>query len=110
VRASCTKTHGELSPSGDNAIVYATWYKGRHTDVALAIGEGRALDSRKYFVVSTFGNGHSSSPSNADLPEFPLVSTADNVRAQYPLLTERLGVRRVVLVVGYSMSAQQTFH
>jgi homoserine O-acetyltransferase/O-succinyltransferase len=106
------ETHGKLSPSGDNAIVYATWYTGRHTDVAPAIGEGRALDSSKYFVVvpNTFGNGLSSSPSNTDLPEFPLVSTADNVRAQYRLLTERLGVRRVVLVVGYSMSAQQAFH
>jgi pimeloyl-ACP methyl ester carboxylesterase len=110
------ETHGRLSEGRDNAIVYATWYAGRHMDVAPAIGEGRALDPAKYFIVvpNTFGNGLSSSPSNTTLApgtaEFPLISTADNVRAQYRLLTEHLAVRRVALVVGYSMSGQQAFH
>ena len=32
-----------------------------------------------------------------------------DVAAQHRLVTERLGIRRVALVVGYSMGAQQTY-
>ncbi len=109
------ETHGTLAKSRDNVVVFGTWYAGRHGDVAAFVGEGRALDPTKYFILvpNTFGNGASSSPSNTVLPgggEFPLVSTADNVRAQQRLVTEHLGVRHVALVAGYSMSAQQAFH
>ncbi len=52
-------THGTLNDDRTNAIVYATRYAGRHDDNAAMIGEGRALDPTKYFIVvpDMFGNG-----------------------------------------------------
>ena len=99
----------------DNVIVYPTWYGGRHPENAAFIGEGKALDPTKYFILvpDMFGNGLSSSPSNTPLPNdrarFPLTTTYDNVIAQHRLLTEELGVKNIVLVIGYSMSGQQAF-
>jgi homoserine O-acetyltransferase len=110
------ETHGTLNARADNAIVYPTWYAGRHYDNAMFIGEGRALDPSKYFIIvpDMFGNGLSSSPSNTPAPHdrsrFPITTTYDNVAAQHRLIMDHLGVKRVALVVGYSMSAQQAFH
>ena len=60
-----------------------------------------------------FGNGLSTSPSNAASPydrsRFPGVTLYDNVRQQHRLLTEKLGVEKVALVVGWSMGAQQAY-
>lgn len=110
------KTHGELNAARDNVIVYPTWYAGRHTSNESSIGEGLALDPSRYFIVvpDQFGNGLSSSPSNSPAPQdrmrFPLVHPYDNVQAQHRLLTERYGIDRIKLVVGFSMSGQQAFH
>jgi homoserine O-acetyltransferase len=110
------KTHGTLNAAKDNVIVYPTWYAGRHTSNEATIGNDLALDPRRYFIVvpNQFGNGLSSSPSNTPAPQdrmrFPLVHPYDNVRAQHRLLTERYGIDRIKLVVGFSMSGQQAFH
>lgn len=110
------ETHGTLNAARDNAIVYPTAYAARHSENALFIGAGRAFDPAKYFIVvpDMFGNGLSSSPSTTPAPHdrarFPLVTVYDNVAAQHRLVTEHLGVRRVALVAGYSMGAQQAFH
>ena len=110
------QTHGELNTARDNVIVYPTWYAGRHTNNAGSIGEDLALDPSRYFIVvpDQFGNGLSSSPSNNPAPQdrmrFPLVHPYDNVQAQHRLLTERYGIDRIKLVVGFSMSGQQAFH
>ncbi len=109
------KTYGALSPSRDNVIVMPTFYGGQHTDTELMMGKGRALDPARYFIIvpNMFGNGLSSSPSNTPSPldrgAFPAVSLYDNVICQHRLVTERLGIRRIRLVVGYSMGAQQAF-
>ena len=60
------KTFGTLSAAKDNVIVYPTWYSGQHYDNEWLIGEGRALDPSKYFIIipNMRGNGLSSSPSN----------------------------------------------
>ena len=61
-------------------------YGAHHTDIDGMIGEGRALNPTKYFIVipNTFGNGLSSSPSNAVAPgegsRWPTFTVADNVR------------------------------
>ena len=56
------KTFGTLSARKDNAIVYPTWYSGQHYDNEWLIGDGRALDPKKYFIIipNMFGNGLSS--------------------------------------------------
>ena len=108
-------TYGKLNDARDNVIVYPTFFCGRHTDNEWLIGEDRALDPSRYFIVvpNLLGNGISSSPSNtlaSGGAKFPFVSLYDNVRLQYRLLTERFEARRVALAVGWSMGAQQVFH
>jgi homoserine O-acetyltransferase len=109
------RTYGKLNRARDNVVVVPTFYGGRHDDTAYLFGDGRAIDTRKYFVVvpNMFGNGLSSSPSNTPAPygrgAFPLFTLYDNVVAQYRLLTAGLKVKRVRLVTGFSMGGQQAF-
>ena len=53
------KTCGELDADKGNAIVYPTWYSGRHWDNEWLIGEGMALDPARYFIIvpNMLGNG-----------------------------------------------------
>ncbi len=106
-------THGSLNAAGDNAILHPMWYTGLHSEAWL-IGEGRALDPERYFIVvpDLFGNGVASSPSNTPPPwgraRFPRVSVYDNVMAQHQLV-KALGVKSLRLVTGWSMGALQTY-
>ncbi|MBF4567576.1 alpha/beta fold hydrolase [Plantibacter sp. VKM Ac-2880] len=107
-------THGVLNAAGDNAVLVPSYYTGTHASAEPWIGAGRALDPAEWFIVSVdlFGNGVSTSPSNAVTEvrgaAFPTVSIGDNVRAQHRL-AEQLGVRRWRLVVGWSMGALQAY-
>jgi len=109
------KTYGRLSDARDNAIVYPTWYSGRHWENEWLIGEGMALDPGRYFVIvpNMLGNGLSSSPSNTPPPydhaRFPDVRVQDNVRAQHRLVTEHFGIETLAAVCGWSMGAGQTY-
>jgi homoserine O-acetyltransferase len=109
------KTHGRLNAAKSNAILYPTQIAAQHGDIEWPIGPGKALDPERYFIVilDQLGNGLSSSPSNSPAPydraRFPTITIRDDVAAQRRLVTERLGIRRVALVVGYSMGAQQTY-
>ena len=110
------KTFGTLNDVKDNVIVYPTWYSAQHEANEWLIGDGMALDPARYFIIipNMFGNGLSSSPSNTpepyDGPRFPKVTAYDNVRAQHRLVTEKFGIERIRMVVGWSMGALQTFH
>jgi homoserine O-acetyltransferase len=109
-------TYGELNAAKDNAILVPTWYSGTSGIIQqVLIGNGRALDPGRYFiiVVNQIGNGLSTSPHNAaDAlagPAFPRVRIGDDVRAQHRLVTETYGIERLALVVGGSMGAQQAY-
>lgn len=110
------QTYGELASDGDNAVLIPTFYTGTHVRNEGFFGPGRALDPARHFIVSVnlFGNGLSSSPSNTpppqDGPRFPLVTFRDNVACQHRLLTERLGIDRLRLVMGWSMAGCQCYH
>jgi homoserine O-acetyltransferase/O-succinyltransferase len=110
------KTHGRLNGDKTNAVVYPTPYSAHHSDIEWPIGPGKALDPEKYFVIVTdmLGNGLSSSPSNTPAPydraRFPHVTIQDNVVAQHRLVTERFGVSKVALVVGWSMGRSRPFN
>lgn len=110
------KTYGRLNSAKTNAILYATRFYGTHEDNEFLIGDSRALDPSKYFIIvpNLFGNGLSSSPSNTPPPmdraRFPNVTIHDNVIMQRRLLMERYGIDRLALVVGWSMGAQQAYH
>lgn len=109
------KTFGKLNAAKDNVIVYPTWYSGQQQDNYWLIGKGMALDPDKYFIIipNMFGNGLSSSPSNTlepyDAGRFPNVTIYDNVRAQHRLVTEKFGIEKIRMVVGWSMGALQAF-
>jgi len=109
------KTFGELNADKSNAIVYPTWYSGRHWDNEWLIGEGMALDPSKYFIIvpNMLGNGLSSSPSNMPPPydkaRFPDVTFYDQVEQQHKLVTEQWGIETLPLVTGWSMGAGQTY-
>ncbi|PCH43807.1 homoserine acetyltransferase [Wolfiporia cocos MD-104 SS10] len=97
-------------------IVFPTCYGAKLAQGIHLIGENRALDPRKYFIVTfaLFCNGESSSPSNTPPPYngvyFPLTNYEDNIRAQYAVLTKQLGVKRVFCALGFSMGGQQAYH
>ena len=61
------KTYGKLNKDRSNVIVLPTFYTGTHIRNEGFIGKNRALNPNKYFIISInmFGNGLSSSPSNA---------------------------------------------
>jgi homoserine O-acetyltransferase len=109
------KTYGELNENRDNVVVLPTFYTGSHMRNEGFFGTGRAIDPARHYVVSVnmFGNGISSSPSNTPAPfnaaSFPDMTLYDNIRAQYRLLTEELGVTSIALVTGWSMAGCQSF-
>jgi homoserine O-acetyltransferase len=108
------QTFGELNAAGDNAIVFPT-FLGAPAEVLNGwIGEGRALDPSRYFIVlpGHFGLAPSSAPSTAAAPangaQFPTVSIVDDVVAQRRLV-ESLGVRSIALVLGWSVGGLQVY-
>ena len=107
-------TFGTLNAARDNTVLVPSYYGADYHGYDFLIGPGKALDPAKYFVVATemFGNGQSSSPSNAPAPfsgpDFPAISIRDNVEASRRVLAH-LGVTHVRAVVGFSMGAEQAF-
>jgi homoserine O-acetyltransferase len=109
------QTYGQLNAARDNVIVYPTSFGAQHHDTEWLVTPGNALDPDRYFVIipNLFGNGLSSSPSNAsslgDAP-FPAVSYHDAVAVQHRLITEQFGVSTIAMVYGWSMGAMQAYH
>lgn len=110
------QTYGKLNADGSNVVLLPTFYTGTHIRNQGFFGAERAIDPTRHFIVSVnlFGNGLSSSPSNTASPhganQFPAITFQDNIRCQHQLLTERLGVRQIALVTGWSMAGCQAFH
>ncbi|GAK42794.1 alpha/beta hydrolase fold protein [Paenibacillus sp. TCA20] len=109
------KTYGVLNEKKDNVIVYPTAFGDQHVQNEWLIGNGMALDPQKYFIIipNLLGNGLSSSPSNTAPPfdrgHFPQVTIYDNVNFQHRLVTEKFGIEKIALVVGWSMGGIQSF-
>ena len=109
------RTYGVLNKNSDNVIVLPTFYTGTHKRNEGFFGSGRAIDPNKHFIVSInmFGNGLSSSPSNSptpqDGPRFPNVTLWDNINCQHKLLTQKLNIKKIALVAGWSMAGCQAY-
>src|SRR5271169_5272829 len=74
-------------------------------------GPGQPLDAAKYFIIlpDAIGAGKSSKPSDGLRASFPTYDYADMVVAQYRLVTEGLGIRRLRLVLGNSMGGMHAW-
>src|SRR5947207_3037979 len=98
-------------PSGEPVLIlHGTAGAGAHMLTPAFAGElfgpGQPLDARKYFIIlpDAVGAGKSSKPSDGLRTKFPRYSYDDMVAAQYRLVTEGLGLRRLRLVLGNSMA------
>ena len=122
------ETWGTISPARDNVILLHTGLSASsHAASTRAnpapgwwekfIGPGRALDTRRFFVICTNVLGGcygSTGPSSIDpatgkpyATSFPVISIFDMVRAQYALLDD-LGIEKLYASVGSSMGAMQS--
>ena len=107
------RVYGELNATRSNLVLYPSSYGAWPEDIDWLVGP--ILDPRRWCVVlvSQFGNGRSSSPSNGGPPLGPQgwpIDHRDNLRAQIKLLEDLFGVERPALVYGWSMGAQQAYH
>jgi len=108
-------TYGTLNAAKDNAVLLPSHYMANFHGYEWLIGQDKALDPAKLFLVATelFGNGNSSSPSNTPEPyhgpRFPVTTIRDNVEAVHRLLAEELKITHLKAVIGFSMGAQQAF-
>jgi homoserine O-acetyltransferase/O-succinyltransferase len=107
------RVYGQLAADRSNLVLYPSSYGAWSEDLAWAVGP--VLDPKRWCVVLVhqFGNGRSSSPSNAAMgltEQGWRLDHRDNVEAQRRLLEERFGVDRPALIYGWSMGAQQAYH
>ena len=74
-------------------------------------GAGQPLDASKYFIIipDSLGHGGSTKPSDGLRGKFPRYNYDDMVDAQYRLLTEGLGIKRVRLIIGNSMGGMHAW-
>ena len=74
-------------------------------------GAGQPLDATKYFIIlpDSVGTGKSSKPSDGLKAAFPRYNYNDTVDAQYRLITEHFGIKRLRLVTGNSMGGMQSW-
>jgi len=105
-------THGTLNAARSNAVLVCPALTATHHRLDFLIGEGRALDPARWFVIAAdpIGNGLSTSPSNSAAQpgmRFPRFVLRDMVAAQRRLLVEHLGIERLHAVVGASMGGMQ---
>jgi homoserine O-acetyltransferase len=74
-------------------------------------GPGQPLDASKHYIIlpDSIGHGKTSKPSDGMRAKFPRYNYDDMVAAQYKLVTEGLGLRRLRLVLGNSMGGMHTW-
>jgi homoserine O-acetyltransferase len=121
------ETYGQLNAAGDNAILICHALSG-DSHVAshdpsdspgwweIAVGPGKAIDTDKYFIIcpnvlggcrGTTGPGSVNPATGKPYgPDFPTITTADQVEVQGRLI-DHLGIKRLLAVMGGSMGGHQ---
>ncbi|MGB1884530.1 MAG: homoserine O-succinyltransferase MetX [Gammaproteobacteria bacterium] len=125
----CYETYGELNAARDNAVLICHALSGDHHAAGYhtvddrkpgwwdnCIGPGKALDTRKYFVVcpnNLGGCGGSTGPLSVNPdngrvygPDFPIVTVRDWVESQ-ARLADSLGIEQWAAVMGGSLGGMQ---
>jgi homoserine O-acetyltransferase/O-succinyltransferase len=109
-------THGKLNAAKDNAILFHHGFAAHHHFFDHMIGPGRPLDTDKYFIIcpdtlgaTQTGYERTTSATNSGLKmKFPLFNGRDIVNASYRLVTEALGIPRLLAVTGISSGAEDS--
>ena len=123
-----TETYGELNSDKSNAVLVCHAFSGNHHAAGIKdgenksgwwdeiIGDGKTIDTKKYFVVSlnNLGGCHGSSGPTSIAAEsgqpygasFPEVSVSDWVETQ-KLLADHLGINCWEMVAGGSLGGMQ---
>ncbi len=108
------RTWGSLSNTKDNAIILPSYYSGTFESYIpwIASGSHQIFNPNKSFIIAydQFGAGLSSKPSSccSSLDQWPRITIEDNVNAAKQLI-DYLGVKKVKLVMGWSMGGMQVF-
>jgi len=121
------ETYGELNKDKSNVIIITHALSGSHHAAGYyegdrkpgywndLIGDKKAVDTNKYFVIATnnigscFGSTGPMSPMKNGKPyrlKFPVLTISDIVKAQKSLL-QKLGIDHVKAVIGGSMGGMQ---
>src|SRR5215467_2240320 len=109
-------THGMLNAVKDNAILFHHGFGQNHHAFDHMIGPGRPLDTDKYFIIcpdtlgaTQTGYERTTSATNSGLKmAFPFFNQRDIVTASYRLVTEALGIPRLLAVTGISSGGSDT--
>ena len=109
-------THGTLNAAKDNAILFHHGFAAHHHSFDHMIGPGRPLDTDKYFIIcpdllgaTQTGYERTTSATNSGLKmKFPFFNQRDRVNASYRLVTEILGIPRLLAVTGISSGGEDS--
>ncbi len=108
------RTFGKLNDDKSNIILFPSYFNGTSEATSYSLGEGKLVDTTKYFVIAldALGNGISTSPNNSEkqpLNNFPQFTVGDMVKSQYIALTKSLNINHVHCVMGGSMGSMQAY-
>ena len=109
-------TFGTLNADKSNAILAIHGLQGNRNSQSSWAGPSRAFDTNKYFVIQPDTLGVASTDPNATTSPtrsglnmaFPRFNIRDMVKAEHRMLTECLGIKRLVAVAGSSMGGIET--
>lgn len=85
------------------------FYRPQFADELYAAGQPFDLAKTYVILPDNIGHGQSSKPSDGMRMKFPRYDYDDMVTAQYRMLTEGLGVKRLKLILGTSMGCMHAF-
>lgn len=110
-------TFGKLDDKKGNAVLSLHGLRGNRNSQTMWAGPGKAFDTDRYFVIQPDTLGAISSDPNATTSatrsgmkmSFPRFTIRDMVTAEHRLLTECLGVKRLVAVTGTSMGGMESY-
>ena len=110
-------TFGTLNDAKSNAILSLHGLQGNRNNQSYWVGPGKAFDPKRYFIIQPDTLGVASLDPNATTSptrsgmnmSFPRFNIRDMVNAEHRMLTECLGIKKLVAVAGSSMGGIESF-
>jgi homoserine O-acetyltransferase len=110
-------TFGTLNAQKSNAILSLHGLQGNRNSQTYWVGPGKAFDPKRYFIiqpdtlgVASMDPNATTSPTRSGLNmSFPRFNIRDMVNAEHRMLTECLGIKRLIAVAGSSMGGIEAF-